>query len=96
LKATSPADARVRALGAIDLACGIGIGIGIGILLPALLRMPRLTVWAALGCVALQLCAIVLHVSRAEYMLLPLNLVLLALSAFVWWSRMKKAPITPC
>jgi uncharacterized membrane protein YphA (DoxX/SURF4 family) len=78
----------VRALGAVDVAGGLGI------LLPALLRIaPRLTVWAALGCVALQLCAIVFHVSRGEIALLPLNLVLLSLSRFVLWGRAMKAPI---
>jgi hypothetical protein len=74
----------VRTMGVIDLAGGIGI------LLPALTRVaPRLTVAAALGCTVLQICAIAFHLSRSEAMLIPLNLVLLALAAFVFWGRIR-------
>ncbi|CCE04704.1 conserved membrane hypothetical protein [Bradyrhizobium sp. STM 3843] len=83
-------EAFVRMIGVIDLAGGLGI------LLPALTRiMPRLTVLAALGCTTLQIVAIVFHVSRGEGAVTPLNLVLLALSAFVLWGRSRKAPILP-
>ncbi|WCM93375.1 DoxX family protein [Acidovorax sp. NCPPB 2350] len=82
--------AFVRAIGLIDLAGGLGI------LLPALTRiLPRLTVWAALGCVVLQVFAIVFHLSRGEAMALPLNFVLLPLCAFVLWGRARRAPIRP-
>lgn len=78
----------VRVMGLVDLAGGLGI------LLPALTRIvPRLTVLAALGCVVLQVCALVFHLSRGEAMVTPLNVVLLALSLFVLWGRGKKAPI---
>jgi hypothetical protein len=74
----------------IDL-CG-----GIGILLPALTRIkPGLTVLAALGCAALQVCAIVFHVSRGEAANTPFNFLLVALSIFVFWGRRSKAPIQP-
>lgn len=80
----------VRFIGLVDLAGGLGI------LLPALTRiLPRLTVLAALGCVVLQVCALVFHLSRGEAMVTPLNVVLLALSLFVLWGRGKKAPILP-
>jgi uncharacterized membrane protein len=80
----------VRAIGVVDMAGGLGM------LLPALTRIkPQLTVWAALGCVLLQLCAMVFHISRGEAMVTPLNLVFLALSAFVFWGRRSRAPITP-
>lgn len=80
----------LRLMGAVDAAGGIGV------LLPALTRIqPRLTVWAALGCTLLQICAIVFHLSRGEAAAVPLNIVLLALSAFILWGRGKKAPITP-
>lgn len=80
----------VRFMGMVDLAGGLGI------LLPSLTRIvPRLTVLAALGCVALQVCALVFHLSRGEAMVTPLNVVLLALSLFVLWGRGKKAPILP-
>jgi uncharacterized membrane protein YphA (DoxX/SURF4 family) len=83
-------EAFVRLMGVVDLAGGIGI------LLPSLTRIkPRLTVAAALGCTALQICAIVFHLSRGEGMMAPLNFVLLALAVFVFWGRSRKAPIAP-
>src|SRR5262245_19820996 len=68
-------EAFLQATALIDL-CG-----GIGILLPALTRIrPGLTVLAALGCAALQLCAIVFHLSRGEAANTPFNFLLVALS----------------
>lgn len=82
--------AFVRVIGLIDLAGGIGI------LLPALTRIkPQLTVAAALGCVVLQALAFSFHAMRGEYDVLPLNVVLFALCAFVLWGRGKAAPIAP-
>ena len=79
----------VRFVGLVDLAGGIGI------LLPALTGIqPGLTVLAAIGCVLLQVCAFGLHAWRGEFSVLPLNLMLLSLSAFVAWGRARKAPIT--
>ena len=81
-------EAAVRAIGAIDVAGGLGL------LLPSLTRItPRLTVAAAVGCTALQICATVFHLSRGEAAALPFNLVLIAISLFVLWGRGKKAPI---
>jgi hypothetical protein len=69
---------------------------GIGVLLPAVTRIrPGLTVLAALGCALLQIVAIIFHLSRGEAAAVPLNLVLLALSTFIFWGRSKKAPIAP-
>ena len=68
---------------------------GLGILLPSLTRIkPRLTLLAALGCAALQICAIVFHVSRGEAANTPFNFLLVALSVFVFWGR-RRAPIQP-
>lgn len=78
----------LRTMGLIDAAGGVGL------LLPALTRIhPRLTGLAALGCVLLQICAIVFHVSRGEAMNTPLNFILLGLSAFVLWGRTRALPI---
>ena len=68
----------------------------VGVVLPALTRIkPRLTQLAALGFVTIQVLAIGFHAKRGELsMALPLNLVLLSLSLFVWWGRSTKAPIT--
>ena len=82
--------AFVRIIGAIDLLGGIGL------LLPSATRiLPRLSVLAALGCTVLQVVAIAFHVSRGEFMVLPLNAVLIALCIFVLWGRAIKAPIAP-
>ena len=67
----------------------------IGLVLPAATRIqPRLTPLAALGLTTIQVLAILLHVSRGEFSVLPLNLVLIALSLFVLWGRSRKAPIS--
>lgn len=67
---------------------------GLGLVLPAITRIrPGLTVLAALGCVALQLSAIVFHVSRGEAANTPFNVVLVLLSLFVAWGRRTRAPI---
>lgn len=69
---------------------------GVGVLLPSLTRIkPGLTVLAALGCAALQVAAIVFHLSRGEGANTPFNFFLVALSSFVAWGRWTKAPIAP-
>lgn len=78
----------VRFIGLVDLAGGLGV------LLPALTRIaPGLTPLAALGATVLQILAIGFHSYRGEFVVLPLNVVLLALSLFILWGRTKKAPI---
>lgn len=68
----------------------------IGIILPALTRiLPGLTPLAALGFSVIQVLAMGVHASRGEFMVLPMNVVLLALSLFVLWGRTRKAPIAP-
>lgn len=68
----------------------------IGIILPAATRIaPFLTPLAALGFSTIQVLAIGLHTMRGEFQVLPVNLVLLALSLFVLWGRRRKAPIAP-
>ena len=68
----------------------------IGIILPAATRIaPFLTPLAALGFSTIQVLAIGLHTMRGEFQVLPVNLVLLALSLFVLWGRLRKAPIAP-
>jgi len=68
----------------------------IGIILPALTRIaPGLTPLAALGFSTIQVLAMGVHISRGEFMILPMNAVLLALSIFVLWGRTRRAPIAP-
>jgi hypothetical protein len=67
---------------------------GLGILLPSLTRIkPGLTVLAALGTIVLQALAMALHLTRGEGMVVPMNVVLIALSAFVYWGRGRALPI---
>lgn len=54
---------------------------GIGVLLP------RLTVLAALGCAALQVGAVIFHLSRGEAADTPFNVLLAALALAVAWGR---------
>jgi hypothetical protein len=67
---------------AVDLAGGVGI------VVPSLLRVwPRLTVAAAVGCTALQVCAVLFHVARGEVASTPFNVLMGASSAWVAWAR---------
>ena len=67
---------------------------GLGVLLPSVTRIkPRLTVLAALGCVALQGSAIVFHVARGEGADTGVNVAFLALAAFIAWGRWSMRPI---
>jgi hypothetical protein len=81
---------------ALVLFTGIVDGLGgIGILLPALARIqPRLTVYAAIGCAMLQVCAFVFHVSRGDPSAASgTNVVLFLLATFVAWGRSSRASI---
>lgn len=81
----------VRFIGIAEIAGAVGI------LLPAITRiLPMLTPLAALGFSIIQILAIGVHASYGETaQTLPMNLVLLGLSAFVLWGRWKKQPIAP-
>jgi uncharacterized membrane protein YphA (DoxX/SURF4 family) len=78
----------VRTLGVVEVLGAIGL------ILPSLTRIrPRLTVIAALCILAHQFCAVALHVSKGEANVLGLNVVLIALAAFIFWGRRSKAVI---
>jgi uncharacterized membrane protein YphA (DoxX/SURF4 family) len=82
--------ALLYATAVIDLAGGFGV------LLPSLTRIkPGLTAAAALGCTALQICAIIFHLSRGEAANTPFNFLLVALSIFVFWGRRYRVRISP-
>ena len=66
----------------------------IGLILPMVTNIaPGLTVAAAAGLVLIQACAIVFHVSRHEARVVPANVVLLLLAAFVVIGRVAIVPI---
>lgn len=100
-KLASSADALAEAIpwtaghATLDLVTGWAdlLG-GLGILLPSLLRIaPGLGPEAATGQVALQLLAAKFHLARDEGAVVPLNLVLVALAAFVLWGRARAMPV---
>lgn len=81
--------AVVRLLGVIDLLGAIGL------ILPSLLRIkPLLAVWAAIGVIALMVCATIFHVSRGEASVTGVNIFCAFIATFIAWGRFKKAPIT--
>jgi uncharacterized membrane protein YphA (DoxX/SURF4 family) len=80
----------VRGLGIVEILGAIGL------ILPAITRIqPRLTVIAALCILVHQFCAVALHVSKGEFNVLGLNVVLIVLTAFIFWGRRNKAVIFP-
>ncbi|MGN8034450.1 DoxX family protein [Chitinophaga sp. 22321] len=54
---------------------------------------PQLTPVAAVGALALMICAIIFHVSRGEAAVIGANIVAAAMAGFIIWGRFKKAPI---
>lgn len=80
----------VRGLGVVEILGAIGL------ILPSLLRFqPRLTVLAALCILLHQGCAVALHALKGEFSVLGLNVVLIALAAFIFWGRRRKSVILP-
>jgi hypothetical protein len=81
--------ALVRFIGVSELAAALGL------VLPAATRVrPILTPVAAGGLVLVMALAGAFHLSRGEAQMLPINLILGGLAAFVAWGRAKKAPIS--
>ena len=67
---------------------------GLGLLLPALPRIkPFLTIWAAIGLIVVMVLAAGFHASRGEFPAIGMNVILMAIAAFIAWGRSKKAPI---
>jgi len=78
----------VRFIGISEFAAALGL------ILPSLTRIkPVLTPWAATGLLVIMIFAIIFHMSRGEFQMLPANLVLAALAFFVAYGRFRKAPI---
>ncbi len=66
----------------------------VGLILPAVTRIrPELVAWAATGLVVTMIGAALWHAGRGEYALIPGNVILGALAAFVAYGRWKVAPI---
>lgn len=83
-------DLLVRFIGVSEFAGGIGV------LLPAITRIkPQLTPLAALGLMAVMLLATAFHLTRGEFIAIPVTIGLAAVAAFVAWGRSRKLPIAP-
>ena len=66
----------------------------LGLLLPSILRIqPKLTVYAAEGLVLVMILAGITHAYLGQLQMIPINVVLGLLAAFVAWGRAKKVPI---
>ena len=67
---------------------------GLGLVLPAVTGiLPQLTAWAATGLSLIMILAALFHLRRGEYPAIVINLVLLALAAFVAYGRFVLAPL---
>ena len=78
----------VRVIGVLEMLGGVGL------ILPALTGIaPWLTPLAGLGLALTMVGAMITHARRGEYPMLGVNLVLLALAAFVAYGRWVVAPV---
>ena len=77
----------IKAIGALEVLAAIGL------ILPAALDVvPDLVPVAAVGLVVLMLGAVVTHLRRKESQMVVVNVVLIALAAFVAWGRFDAQP----
>jgi putative oxidoreductase len=82
--------ALVRVIGASELSGALGL------LLPSLTRIkPALTPLAAAGLAVIMLLAAIFHIARGEGQMVPVNVALGAVAAFVAWGRLTRARIAP-
>jgi hypothetical protein len=69
---------------------------GVGLILPAMTgAKPKLTPLAAVGLALIMILAAGFHITRGEYVLVPVNLVLGGVAAFIAAGRSSLRPITP-
>ena len=69
---------------------------GVGLILPALTGVkPKLTPLAAVGLTLIMILAAGFHLTRGEYVLVPVNLVLGGVAAFIAAGRSNLRPIAP-
>jgi putative oxidoreductase len=66
----------------------------IGLLVPSLFRIqPKLSALAAAGLTTVMVLASLFHLSRGEYAVIPVNVVLGSIAAFIAWGRTYGRPI---
>ena len=92
--ATNMAWAEDFSQGTVRLIGGLEVLGAVGLILPALTDIaPWLTPLAGLGLVLTMLGAALTHTRRGEYSMIGINMVLLALAAFVAYGRWVLAPM---
>ncbi|MEV6868283.1 DoxX family protein [Streptosporangium subroseum] len=75
-------DGQVKTIGIVEVLAAVGL------ILPALTGiLPVLTPLAAAGLVITMIGAVIVHARRGEYPGIAVNIVLLAMAAFVAWGR---------
>jgi len=80
--------AFVKLTGLVDLLGAVGLT------LPSVLRIqPKLTPLAAIGVIALMVCASVFHIVRGEASVIGVNIVFAGMAAFVAWGRFRRVTI---
>ena len=68
---------------------------GLGLILPSVTRIrPELSVWAALGLIAVMIGAIVWHAGREEFSNVGTNVVLILVLGYIAYGRSRLAPLT--
>jgi uncharacterized membrane protein len=83
-------EALVRFIGVAEMTGALGL------VLPALTRRrPALTAWAATGLAVVMGLACAVHIARGEPQVLPVNLALGGVAAFIAWGRFGRARIAP-
>jgi hypothetical protein len=69
---------------------------GVGLILPAMTGVkPKLTPLAAIGLTLVMILAAVFHIMRGEHALVPVNLTLGGVAAFIAYGRLFVRPIAP-
>ena len=78
----------VKTIGALELLGAVGL------ILPGLIdTAPILTPVAAVGLAAIQTGAVVVHTRRKETQMIFINIVLIAIAAFIAWGRFGSYPL---
>ena len=76
--------ALVKLTGIIDILGALGL------ILPSLLRIkPNLTPIAAIGVIALMVCASIFHIVRGEAAAIGVNIVFALVAGFIAWGRLR-------
>jgi len=82
---TSENLALVKITGILDLLAGVGL------ILPALLHIvPKITIYAAYGTIALMIAASMFHIARGEADQIGINILFGILAIFIAWGRTRK------